>query len=95
MTPTTGTHATPVAALGWVLTRYFDCVSLSYAEEDAAAILAALSDWRLVPADAVSVDGHEPGDSHQYRIACEVCGERGTIRLTVDPETALAPRGPR
>lgn len=31
---------------------------------------------------------HKPGDPHQYEIACVVCGERGTLRLTVDPETA-------
>ncbi len=33
-------------------------------------------------------EAHEPGDNHQYEIACKVCGERGVIRLTVDPERA-------
>jgi hypothetical protein len=28
-----------------------------------------------------------PGDPHHYRITCTVCGEQGTIRLTVDPQT--------
>ena len=36
---------------------------------------------------------HEPGDPHQYRITCVVCGEQGTIRLTVDPETAPKEHG--
>lgn len=29
---------------------------------------------------------HAPGDPHQYRITCKVCGERGTIRLSIEPE---------
>lgn len=29
---------------------------------------------------------HEPGESHRYQIECEVCGQRGVIRLSVDPE---------
>ena len=37
---------------------------------------------------------HEPGDPHQYRITCKVCGERGMIRLTIDPET-VAPEPER
>jgi hypothetical protein len=32
---------------------------------------------------------HKPGDPHQYRLTCEVCGESGTIRLTIDPGTFL------
>ena len=31
---------------------------------------------------------HEPGDPHQYKITCTVCGESGTVRITVDPETS-------
>jgi hypothetical protein len=38
---------------------------------------------------------HNPGDHHQYQITCEICGIRGTIRLSVDPETAIAPESPR
>jgi hypothetical protein len=30
---------------------------------------------------------HEPGEPHRYQIECP-CGQRGTIRLSVDPETA-------
>lgn len=29
---------------------------------------------------------HEPGDLHRYRIECEVCGQQGTIRLSIDPD---------
>ena len=55
-------------------------------EDLCAAILAAEPRLHLDPAGAVSVDEHKPGDPHQYRITCSICGERGTIRLTVDPE---------
>lgn len=37
-------------------------------------------------------DGHKPGDQHRYLIECSVCGERGTIRLSVDPQAAEAGR---
>lgn len=59
----------------------------------AAAIDVLLAEARddAALAPAPSEPRHEPGDPHQYRITCEVCGERGTIRLTVDPETALTP----
>ncbi len=30
---------------------------------------------------------HEPGESHRYDLRCSVCGERGLIRVTIDPET--------
>jgi hypothetical protein len=86
------THDTPEAALLNALRDEWPSWTVWEAEmptvEFAAAILAAMPDWRLVPADAVSADAHKPGDPHQYRITCEVCGERGAIRLTVDPETA-------
>ena len=35
---------------------------------------------------APSPSEHKRGETHRYRITCEVCGESGTIRLTVDPE---------
>lgn len=31
---------------------------------------------------------HQPGDPHQYEIACKVCDQHGTLRVSVDPETA-------
>jgi hypothetical protein len=34
-------------------------------------------------------DAHKPGDPHQYKLICEVCGEHGTIRVSVDPETEM------
>lgn len=34
---------------------------------------------------------HEPGANHEYEIECRVCGQRGMIRLSVDPPTAEAP----
>jgi hypothetical protein len=32
---------------------------------------------------------HQPGDPHQYEIACKVCGQPGTIRISVDPEVEV------
>ena len=38
-------------------------------------------------AEAVPVaESHKPGEAHRYRIECEVCGERGTVRLSVEPQ---------
>lgn len=34
---------------------------------------------------------HKPGESHAYRIECEVCGQRGTVNLSIEPQTAAAP----
>jgi hypothetical protein len=31
---------------------------------------------------------HESGASHEYDLTCRVCGQLGTIRLTIDPQTA-------
>jgi len=31
---------------------------------------------------------HEQGEPHRYRIECEVCGERGTVQLTIEPQVA-------
>lgn len=31
---------------------------------------------------------HQPGDPHDYLIECRTCGERGMIRLTIDPQAA-------
>ena len=39
----------------------------------------------LAGATATS-DRHAPGESHRYRIECEVCGERGQIVLSVEPQ---------
>ena len=32
------------------------------------------------------MDPHEPGDSHRYRIICEVCGAQGMMNLSIHPE---------
>ena len=29
---------------------------------------------------------HAPGDPHRYRIECEVCGQRGMVRISIDPQ---------
>jgi hypothetical protein len=29
---------------------------------------------------------HEPGANHEYELVCKVCGQAGTIRITIDPE---------
>ncbi len=59
---------------------------------DAAFIAAARDDVPFLLAVVERLQAphgeHKPGDPHQYRLTCEVCGDRGTIRLTVDPETA-------
>jgi hypothetical protein len=31
-------------------------------------------------------DPHKPGDNHDYRIECVVCGERGVLQLSVEPQ---------
>jgi hypothetical protein len=28
---------------------------------------------------------HEPGESHEYRIECKVCGQPGMVRVSIDP----------
>jgi hypothetical protein len=93
-----------LAALdGWTLVRDLDwaagvtaigrekeCEAEIERLQDQIARQASASPELAAAFDAVRA-AHKPGDSHRYRITCEVCGERGTIRLTVDPETALAP----
>lgn len=32
---------------------------------------------------------HQVGDFHEYQIVCKVCGEYGTLRLTIDPAERL------
>jgi len=32
------------------------------------------------------IDEHEPGDSHRYRVVCEVCGQRGQVVVSVEPQ---------
>jgi hypothetical protein len=54
------------------------------------AIVAAL---RAIEAEAHAVDVHEhrAGESHRYRIECEVCGQRGMVNLSIEPQyTRLA-----
>ena len=29
---------------------------------------------------------HKPGEAHRYRIECEVCGQRGQIKISVEPQ---------
>jgi len=31
---------------------------------------------------------HQPGEHHDYRIECEVCGQRGTFHLSIEPQMA-------
>jgi hypothetical protein len=31
---------------------------------------------------------HKQGEPHRYRIECEVCGERGTVQLAIEPQVA-------
>ena len=44
----------PVVVLAGALTRYFDCVPDSEAEEDATALLALMPDWVLMPRTKVT-----------------------------------------
>lgn len=37
--------------------------------------------------DAYPSAGHKPGDPHRYLLECAVCGQRGTVRLSVEPES--------
>lgn len=31
---------------------------------------------------------HKPGDHHEYRIECSICGQRGQVQLSVEPQRA-------
>lgn len=31
---------------------------------------------------------HTEGEPHEYRITCRVCGEQGTVRLSIEPQVA-------
>jgi hypothetical protein len=48
-------------------------------------------DWKLdpypedLPSPTDFLD-HEPGAPHQYEIICKVCGVRGMVRLSIDPQ---------
>jgi hypothetical protein len=44
----------------------------------AIALRAALD------ADAPA-EPHQPGEPHDYRLTCAVCGEKGTVRVSVEP----------
>jgi len=33
-------------------------------------------------------DGHKPGDFHRYITECTICGQPGTIRLSLEPQVA-------
>ena len=35
---------------------------------------------------AVDAPAHRPGDPHTYRAACTVCGQEGTVRVTLEPQ---------
>lgn len=35
---------------------------------------------------------HRPGEQHRYRIQCEICGQRGTIQLSIEPQTPAIPK---
>jgi hypothetical protein len=66
-------------------------------QEDALAALG----WKLVPRVATAdwtestlalSESHKPGDPHQYRTECHICGERGYLHLSLEPQFAVAPR---
>lgn len=40
----------------------------------------------LSAVDHLGIEPHKPGENHQYRLKCEICGQPGVIRVTVDPE---------
>lgn len=40
----------------------------------------------MVEPDSVRAGKHEQGEYHQYRTKCEVCGQPGTLHLTLEPE---------
>lgn len=33
------------------------------------------------------IPAHKPGDPHEYRVQCKVCGEYGTVQLSILPQT--------
>ena len=64
----------------------FDAGKLMDARDRLRAALAA-SDAGSVPASA-----HKPGDHHDYRIECELCGQRGEVQLSIEPQRFAAER---
>lgn len=39
---------------------------------------------------------HQPGDSHRYRVECSICGQRGVVNLSLEPQrVALAEQEPK
>ncbi len=34
------------------------------------------------------MEGHAYGEAHRYAIVCDVCGEHGTVVLTIEPRTS-------
>jgi hypothetical protein len=40
---------------------------------------------QFIPPGALA---HGDGEPHRYRIECEVCGQRGTVNLSIEPQTA-------
>lgn len=40
--------------------------------------------------DAAQPEKHEPGESHRYQIECSVCGQRGQVQLSVEPQAVPA-----
>jgi len=46
---------------------------------------------RAAPQADEGLREHEPGESHHYGpLVCSVCGQQGTIRLSIEPQTAAA-----
>ena len=53
---------------------------ISTVQKIATVLGTTLSDLFAEPRDA-----HTAGEPHDYRIECVVCGQRGVVRLTIEP----------
>ena len=53
-------------------------------------IESAISDVRAIRGFSASDRPHEPGEPHRYRIDCTICGQPGTVRVSVEPQRKAA-----
>jgi hypothetical protein len=75
VTPRTEAGRELLNRIGWFASEKGDALL-----EGILAIESEAVGRRVLPA------AHESGETHRYRIECEVCGQRGTVRLSVEPE---------
>jgi hypothetical protein len=99
---------TAISGEDWRYTNGFDR-ALRYFQTPAilaavGRIRARRLSWReasrsiIAEAEAAGVtpDGeslHRPGDSHEYHLECAVCGQRGQVNLSIEPQVVEPPFG--